>query len=147
MSSTSASFGHPSISVSNRQRRTPLSRADLEQFAVTILPKVFRHPGPHGSALRELEEIAIYLVSDRRMSRLHADFSRVPGPTDILTFHHGEIFISVDTARRQAAEYGNTLERELRIYVVHGLLHLHGHDDHTPEEATEMHRLQEMLVG
>jgi probable rRNA maturation factor len=136
------------LQIHNRQRGKKLDTSTLWDFATSILPRVLADcAGPHPSSLIELEEVAFYLVGDRRMSQLHAEFSGVPGPTDILTFHHGEVFISVDTAERQAAEFGNSLDRELRIYIVHGLLHLHGHDDHTPAEAAEMHRLQELLVG
>ena len=137
----------PVITIHNRQRRVVLDRDALRDFAWRVLPSVLKYPGPHATALTpEVDELAFYFISDRRMAQLHAEFSGVSGPTDILTFHHGEVFISVDTAERQAAEFGNPLDRELRIYIVHGLLHLHGHDDHTPAEAAEMHRLQELLV-
>lgn len=137
----------PQLTLNNRQRRVRLDWRALQAFAEAVLPQALEHPGPHESALVGLEEVAFYLVSDRRISQIHAEYSGVPGPTDILTFHHGEVFISVDTARRQAEDFGNSLDRELKIYIVHGLLHLHGHDDHTPPEAAEMHRLQELLVG
>lgn len=139
--------GRPVITVRNRQRRVVVQPLALAEFAASVLEGVLAWPGPHDPVLTSLEEVTFYLVSDRRMSQLHAQFSGVPGPTDILTFHHGEVFISVDTAERQAVEFGNTLDRELRIYMVHGLLHLHGHDDHTSAEAAEMHRLQELLVS
>ena len=42
------------------------------------------------------------LISDRRMSELHRRFMGIAGPTDVITFQHGEIFISTETARRQA---------------------------------------------
>lgn len=150
MSSTHQSSRSPSaftVTVVNRQRRLKLDARELQAFARDSLGAVLQHPGPHPNSLAELTEVSIYLVSDAAISRLHAQFSGVPGPTDILTFQHGEIFISADTAERQAGEYGNPLARELRIYIVHGLLHLHGHDDHTPAEAAEMHRLQELIVG
>jgi probable rRNA maturation factor len=140
---------HCELYVRNRQRRIKVDSAKLQSFARGIFDALIdHHRGPHTTQFtRALHEVTFYLVSDRRMSQLHAEFSGVPGPTDILTFHHGEVFISVDTAERQAAEFGNSLDRELRIYIVHGLLHLHGHDDHTSAEAAEMHRLQELLVS
>ncbi|PYI58593.1 MAG: rRNA maturation RNase YbeY [Verrucomicrobia bacterium] len=69
------------------------------------------------------------------------------GPTDVLTFHHGEIFISVEMAKRQARVFGNSLVRELQLYIVHGLLHLHGFDDHTPAEARKMEEIQEKILN
>ena len=48
-------------------------------------------------------EIFVWLISDRRMAHLHRKFLGLSGPTDVLTFQHGEIFISVETARRQRA--------------------------------------------
>jgi len=68
------------------------------------------------------------------------------GPTDVLTFQHGEIFVSVETAKRHARRFGNSLAHELRLYVVHGLLHLHGFDDRTQTEAHKMERTQEEIL-
>jgi probable rRNA maturation factor len=96
--------------------------------------------------LRKLNEIFIWLVSDRRMALLHRKFLGQSGPTDVLTFQHGEIFISVDTARRQARAFENPLLRELKLYIVHGLLHLHGFDDQTPAEARRMRNAQEKIL-
>ena len=80
------------------------------------------------------------------MASLHRQFLGRSGPTDVLTFAHGEIFISVELARRQARRFGNTLTREIRLYVVHGLLHLHGFDDQTESGARRMSEMQERIV-
>jgi probable rRNA maturation factor len=80
------------------------------------------------------------------MALLHRKFLRQAGPTDVLTFQHGEIFISVETARRNARAFGNSLRRELKLYIVHGLLHLHGFDDQTPCEARRMKTAQEKIL-
>jgi probable rRNA maturation factor len=68
------------------------------------------------------------------------------GPTDVITFQHGEIFVSVEMARRNARRFGNSFERELRLYIVHGLLHLHGFDDRTAAGAREMEILQQEIL-
>ena len=81
------------------------------------------------------------------MALLHRKFLGQSGPTDVLTFQHGEIFISVETARRHARAFGNSLLRELKLYIVHGLLHLHGFDDQTPSEAHKMKAAQEKILG
>jgi probable rRNA maturation factor len=96
--------------------------------------------------LRKLSEIFIWLISDRRMALLHRKFLGQSGPTDVLTFQHGEIFISVDTARRHARAFGNSLLRELKLYIVHGLLHLHGFDDQTPADARKMKTTEEKIL-
>jgi len=70
-----------------------------------------------------------------------------PEPTDVITFQHGEIVISVETAKRQARQFNTTLDHELRLYIVHGLFHLHGFDDNTAAGAAEMKRAQERLVA
>ena len=64
-----------------------------------------------------------------------------------MTFQHGEIFISVETARRHARAFGNSLLRELKLYIVHGLLHLHGFDDQTPSKAHKMKTAQEKILA
>jgi probable rRNA maturation factor len=68
------------------------------------------------------------------------------GPTDVLTFQHGEIFISVETAKKHARAFGNSLASELRLYIVHGLLHLHGFDDQTQAGARKMERAQSKIL-
>jgi len=93
-----------------------------------------------------LDEMSVALVSDRRIAELHRRFLNELGPTDVITFQHGEIFVSTETARRQARTFRTSLEHELRLYIVHGLLHMRGYDDKTPVGAAEMKRLQESVV-
>ena len=90
--------------------------------------------------------IFVWLISDRRMSRLHREFLGKSGPTDVLTFQHGEIFISVATAKRHARAFGNSLTRELQLYIVHGLLHLNGFDDRTQSDARGMEKMQAEIL-
>ena len=87
------------------------------------------------------------MVSDKRIAEIHQRFMNDPTPTDVITFQHGEILISVETAKRQARQFGTTLDHELRLYLVHGLLHLHGFDDKTAAGAAEMKRVQETIVA
>ena len=97
--------------------------------------------------LSQLTQVSIALVSDRRIADLHQRFLNQRGPTDVITFQHGEIVISAETARRQARAFRTSLEHELGLYIVHGLLHLRGFDDKTAAGAAEMKRVQEKLVG
>jgi len=54
---------------------------------------------------------------------------------------------SAETARRQAKIFGTTFERELRLYIVHGLLHLQGFDDQTSAGVREMKSIQERILS
>ena len=136
----------PQIAVRNLQRTVPVSIADLEQFAAKALRACLRLSRRKPTDLTRLCEIFVLLVSDRRMASLHRQFLNQTGPTDVLTFQYGEIFISVETARKHARTFGNSLARELRLYIVHGLLHLHGFDDRKRADARKMERIQKRIL-
>jgi probable rRNA maturation factor len=136
----------PEITVRSLQRKIAVNVAELEEFADNAVQNSLQLHQRQGTDLRTLSEIFIWLISDRRMALLHRKFRGQLGPTDILTFQHGEIFVSVDTARRHARAFGNSLIRELKLYIVHGLLHLHGFDDQTPSEARKMKAAQEKIL-
>lgn len=130
----------------NRQRRR-LSKHALERFSDAALAACLRVPAKLPTSLTKLEEIYVVLVSDKRIADLHQRFMRISGPTDVLTFEHGEIVISVDTAARNARTLCTNVEKELELYVVHGLLHLHGFDDRTERKAKRMARTQELVLA
>jgi probable rRNA maturation factor len=136
----------PKISVRNLQRKISVNVAELERFSKYAVQHSLQLPKRRRTDLRELSEIFIGLISDRRMALLHRKFLGQSGPTDVLTFQHGEIFISVDTARRHAHAFENSLLRELKLYIAHGLLHLHGFDDETPSESHKMKAAQEKIL-
>jgi probable rRNA maturation factor len=137
----------PEISVRNRQRTISVNAADLEKFAIKAMRYVLQLQKGKRTDLTKLRQIFVWVISDRRMSRLHLRFLGEIGPTDVLTFQHGEIFISVETAKRHARVFGSSLMRELQLYIVHGLLHLHGFDDHTRSGARRIKREQEKILG
>jgi len=134
----------PQISVLNRQRQIRIDRTGLEAFARYALPLCRTK---RGAGLTNIREVTVILVSDRRIAELHRRFMQIDGPTDVITFQHGEILISVETARRQARRYQTTLVHELQLYLVHGLLHLQGFDDHKPAAQTLMERTQERIAA
>jgi probable rRNA maturation factor len=136
----------PCISVRNLQRKIGVNVGELESFANSAVQRCLRLRKRKRSDLRKLREVFVWLISDRRIAVLHRQFLGQPGPTDVLTFQHGEIFISVETARRQARAFGNSLMRELELYIIHGLLHLQGFDDQTPGEARKMRAAQEKIL-
>ncbi len=136
----------PRISLRNLQRKISLNAAGLEKFAAKAVRCCLETHKPKETELTRLREISIWLISDRRMSRLHRQFLGQMGSTDVLTFQHGEIFISVEMAERHARAFGNSLLRELQLYVVHGLLHLHGFDDRTQPGARRMEKMQANIL-
>ena len=99
------------------------------------------------SPLVTLQEVDVALVDDSESDRVHRDFMGIDGPTDVITFEHGEIVIGVEVAKRQAADYGEPELRELLRYVIHGLLHLGGHEDENPTDREKMEAAQEALVS
>jgi probable rRNA maturation factor len=136
----------PCISVRNLQRKIRFNVGELETFAADAVQRCLQLRKAKRSDLCKLREVFVWLISDRRMAVLHRQFLGQSGPTDVLTFQHGEIFISVETARRHARAFGNSLTRELELYIIHGLLHLHGFDDQTPGEARKMRAAQEKIL-
>jgi probable rRNA maturation factor len=130
------------IEVLNRQRKYQLAVGQLLSFAQQLAPLV------SNVARNEIpEEILVILVSDRKISAIHQQFMGIAGATDVITFQHGEIVVSVETAARQAIEFETDLLHELRLYVAHGLLHLAGYDDHSEDGFREMSKVQNELVA
>ncbi|MDP4623628.1 MAG: rRNA maturation RNase YbeY [Akkermansiaceae bacterium] len=96
--------------------------------------------------LSHLATLEVAMVDDETSARVHMDFMEIPGATDVITFHHGEIVIGAEVAKRQAEEYGEPLGREILRYFVHGLLHLAGHEDEEEDERKAMEAAQEDMV-
>ncbi len=97
-------------------------------------------------------EIAVALISDSELQALHLQFMGIDEPTDIMTFPYGDqtpggdLAISVDHAHARAAEWGNSPAQEIQFLVTHGMLHLLGWHDTSPEQRAEMLARQEELV-
>jgi len=137
----------PEITVRNLQRKVPVDVVDLKMFARKAAELCLRLPRRKKSDLAQLREISVLIVSDRKIASLHRQFMNESGPTDVITFQHGEIFVGVESARRNARRFGNAFERELRLYVVHGLLHLHGFDDRNAASARRMQVVQRKILA
>jgi len=138
----------PKWTVCNHHPDLSWDVASLSEGVRRALPLCLVHPGPgEDRPLSSLKEIDFVLVDDACIAGLHDRFMDVPGPTDVITFQHGEIVISLDTARKQAIEHGENREREVLRYAVHGVLHLHGWEDNTPEARTAMHAVQEKVMS
>jgi probable rRNA maturation factor len=117
----------------------------LQKKATEALPYCLEAPGSEEPVLPGLSELEVSLVDDDTIGKVHAEFLDDPTPTDVITFHHGEILISVDTAKREAPVHGNTIEEETLLYLIHGLLHLNGHTDLVEPDRAAMHETQEKI--
>lgn len=121
--------------------------ARLKTAGQLSVPKALEAAKHEGSALSNLDEVEVSLVADATIADVHLRFMNIPGATDVITFDHGEIHISVETALQQAKEFANDYERELMLYVIHGLLHLAGHEDATHDGQAKMDKLQERILS
>jgi len=101
-----------------------------------------------------VDSLSAALVDDARISQLNRQLLQRYGPTDVIAFEaeqdaegsSGEIIISVQTAQRQAQQYGHSLMAELCLLSIHGLLHVMGYDDQTEAGRAEMERIQQKLM-
>jgi probable rRNA maturation factor len=153
------------LSVANRQRTRKIHSRLLKKIAAALLADLEINQA----------ELGINLLATREMASINETFLRHEGPTDVITFDyagqaasaraarthaaskgtreqaaraplHGDIFICVDKAVSQAKEFRSSWQSEVVRYLVHGVLHLLGHDDSRPAERREMKREENRLV-
>jgi probable rRNA maturation factor len=139
----------PEVIVGNHQQVVLIPEgwlAALEEVGAVAASRVLERTAAADSPLALLGTVEVALVDDATSSDVHGRFMNLPEPTDVITFHHGEIVIGVEVAARQAAEYGEPLGRELFRYLVHGLLHLAGHEDYERELRKVMEKEQECII-
>ncbi len=100
----------------------------------------------------EFDSVGVRFAGDRTVRRLNRDFRGRDEATDVLSFpglpspegrHLGDIVISIPTAAKQAARRGAALEHEVRLLLLHGVLHCLGHDHET--DQGEMEKLEGRL--
>lgn len=109
-----------------RRKTKDLSRLALARFA-NRAQRAVSLPG----------EVNILLTGNSEIQKLNLQFRRKDKPTDVLSFPSGvqpaggDIAISVQTARTQASEIGHDLLTEVKVLILHGMLHLAGHDHET----------------
>ena len=132
----------------NRQRTVPARQLNLgsaRRIVDRAWPLVVAAQR-RGTVLPEISEISFVLVSDARIAAVHGTFMRDPAPTDVITFLHGEIVISAETARREARHRRLPLAEEIARYAVHGLLHLAGWSDRDARAGRAMRTIQEKIL-
>jgi probable rRNA maturation factor len=125
------------IEVVNRQRKAKIPKRDWSVLAKRILERVGRKES----------SATIAFVSDDRIRQLNRRYRGLDRPTDVLSFaagdddvELGDIAISLERAKVQARQNGLTLEQEIAQLILHGLLHLCGHDHET--DNGEMNRIE-----
>jgi probable rRNA maturation factor len=103
-------------------------------------------------------DLSIILTDDARLHELNLNYLGVDAPTDVLSFpasetdpetgarYIGDILISIPRAQTQADAAGHSLESEVQLLVVHGVLHLIGHDHAEPEEKARMWKAQAEIL-
>jgi probable rRNA maturation factor len=136
----------PTIRVRNSQRKVRVELPRLQTFAREALRAALQMKPRGRGGLHELEEVHVILVSDARIAALHEQFMQIAGPTDVITFQHGDIFISTETAQANSRRFGSSTDAEIRLYIAHGILHLLGFDDTTAAAARLMAKAQDRLV-
>jgi probable rRNA maturation factor len=137
----------PALEIVNRQRRHRFDLAYIRRLAQAALPLCLAEAGPEPHVLADLEEVTVSIVSPTAMSRVHVDFLGIEGPTDVITFPYGEILVCAEIAAENAARYDVSLDDELALYVIHGLLHLNGFDDLSAGPARQMRARQAKVLN
>lgn len=100
-------------------------------------------------------ELSVAIVGDREIAELNRRYLGRRRVTDVLSFAYsdegeplaGEIIVNAELAARQAAGRPHSAQDELMLYLVHGLLHLLGYDDHTEEDVGRMRRREHEVLA
>jgi len=139
------------LEISNRQRTKKINPRLLKQIVAELFAELKIKEG----------ELGINLVGAREMTRVNRQFLQHEGSTDVITFDyldpaasvqqpasklHGELFVCVDEAILQAKPFKSNWQSEIVRYIVHGVLHLLGHDDLKPSSRREMKREENRLI-
>lgn len=103
-----------------------------------------------------LRELSVVLAGDRKIAQLHQEFFGDPTTTDVMTFPleqnprgralSGELYVCVPMARREAKLRSVPVRDELLLYVLHGILHLDGHDDRNTAGYRRMHKKEDAIL-
>ena len=127
------------ITIKNLQKKIPVSPKGIKK----IILEVFS-----AEKIKRPVELTVCFVTDRKIKELNRRFLGKDEPTDVLAFDMQEdnnaknisadIVISTDTALRNAGVFRTSVSKELNLYLIHGLLHLLGYDDHRRFDKKKM---------
>jgi probable rRNA maturation factor len=133
------------VKIANQQEEVPLDFAKLRETAQAVLA---------GEGVPEAK-VTLAFVDNATIHRLNKQFLNHDEPTDVLSFPmsgpkaktlEGEVVIGVGVAKTQAAERGHEIAAEMALYVIHGLLHLCGHDDHEDSDRRRMRERERVYL-
>ena len=122
-------------------------RMRLKKIAGTVLKNM---------DVQDDSELCVSFIKDKKMRELNRTYRNIDRTTDVLTFPQGEgpgytllgdLIISLDTAKRHSVSYGNTLQEEIKKLIVHGILHLLGHDHKKKKEKEAMRHMETELLS
>jgi probable rRNA maturation factor len=136
------------VSVTNKNRSYKLNELLIEKLAVKTLKLIKKESNI---------EVEIIFLDDKSIKALNKRYKGEDAPTDVLSFKIdrkefgekrflGEIFVSIDTARRNAGSFGTDIAEEAVLYIIHGILHLFGYDDLRAKNRLRMSRKQEEIL-
>lgn len=135
------------ITLKNLQTKIPIRPTRIKKLVL----QTFRHLRVSGA------ELSVVFVTPQRMKSLNAHHLSHNYTTDILTFDYrlspktkeiqAEIIICPAVAAQNAATYDTTTSAEIELYLVHGILHLLGYDDHSPKDITRMRKKEAEIVS
>lgn len=133
------------ISIASPQEAVPIDRKHMREVVRLVL---------QGEGISDAE-ISLAFVDNPTIHRLNRQFLDHDEPTDVLSFPlsdsgkklSGELVLGAEVAQQRAQELGHEVQAELSLYVIHGLLHLCGYDDHDPEAAREMRRREKHYLA
>ena len=128
-------------------------------FPQDLLERAANAALEHHASQQSLDsELSIILTDDARLHELNLNYLGVDAPTDVLSFpasetdpdtgarYIGDILISIPRAQTQADAAGHSLESEVQLLVVHGVLHLIGHDHAEAEDKARMWKAQTEIL-
>ena len=134
------------ISIASPQEIVPIDRAGMRETVRTVLD---------GEDVADAE-ISLAFVDNPTIHRLNQRYLQHDEPTDVLSFPlsepnaaklAGELVLGVEVAAEQAAARGHDVQAELALYVIHGLLHLCGYDDHDDADRAAMRERERHYLG
>lgn len=128
-----------SISVSNFNKKHKINERFVGEIVRRIL-KVLK---------KQNTKLEIVFLSDRAIKPLNRRYKGADRATDVLSFDLdscGQILISSDMALRNSRVFNTPLEKELVLYVIHGILHLFGYNDEKPKAGLRMFRKQDSIL-
>lgn len=139
------------VSITSHREPEPLDLAAFERLAAFVLER---------EEVPDLAELSIAVVGLDEMANLNERYRGMAEPTDVLSFGCddpcavegdepitlGDVIVAPEVAEQQASEYGHTVEEELNLLLVHGILHLLGYEHESDEQSAIMQSRERALL-